>query len=176
MLCAHSCRKSSCILNEFAQSCEKGSCIINMGLSGSSPGRCFGSSTGTCFGSDLTSYDLLIIAYDNAAYQSPSTLGDVGGGGGLQVFGRPEMKKLRNQSFSLFPSNGISTCFFLLTNESVSLHRGLHLAICELIVINIITRHLRHTQPDVQWSPHTDAVECPLCSSCWDILRFFTDD
>ena len=96
--------------------------------------------------------------------------------GGLQVFGRPEMKKLRNQSFSLFPSNGISTCFFLLTNESVSLHRGLHLAICELIVINIITRHLRHTQPDVQWSPHTDAVECPLCSSCWDILRFFTDD
>ena len=99
-----------------------------------------------------------------------------GGGGGLQVFGRPEMKKLRNQSFSLFPSNGISTCFFLLTNESVSLHRGLHLAICELIVINIITRHLRHTQPDVQWSPHTDAVECPLCSSCWDILRFFTDD
>ena len=25
--------------------------------------------------------------------------------------------------------------FFLLTNESVSLHRGLHLAICELIVI-----------------------------------------
>ena len=98
------------------------------------------------------------------------------GGGGVQVFGRPEMKKLRNQSFSLFPSNGISTCFFLLTNESVSLHRGLHLAICELIVINIITRHLRHTQPDVQWSPHTDAVECPLCSSCWDILRFFTDD
>ena len=105
-----------------------------------------------------------------------SDVGGGGGGGGLQVFGRPEMKKLRNQSFSLFPSNGISTCFFLLTNESVSLHRGLHLAICELIVINIITRHLRHTQPDVQWSPHTDAVECPLCSSCWDILRFFTDD
>ena len=99
-----------------------------------------------------------------------------GGEGGYRYSDVRKWKKLRNQSFSLFPSNGISTCFFLLTNESVSLHRGLHLAICELIVINIITRHLRHTQPDVQWSPHTDAVECPLCSSCWDILRFFTDD
>ena len=44
--------------------------------------------------------------------QKPDKLGR--GGGGLQVFGRPEMKKLRNQSFPLFPSNGISACFFFL--------------------------------------------------------------